>query len=284
MSSIDLGNGPSSERDFIQSIERGFAVLHAFDDEDPNPSLAELAAKTELSRPAVRRILLTLQRLGYVTSRGTRWSLTPRVLSIGQHYTASHTLVDSALPKLVEIAEYANESASLGVLDGTEVVYAARVPVRRIMSINVSVAPGPRLCHLDGPGTPGLVTARTGGSRTRPDTLRATHERDDRQPGRPARRARPGTQSGIRDHRRRTRRRLITIAAPVFDPTGHAVGVLACSTSTGRHTLDSFRDLTAKRVVDCAERLSSELATATTESGPPHPRKVADGATPYLRL
>src|SRR5690606_10957480 len=129
MPSIDLGNGPSNDRDFIQSIERGFAVLHAFDDKDPNPSLAELAAKTDLSRPAVRRILLTLQKLGYVTSHGTRWALTPRVLSIGRHYTESHTLVDSALPKLVEIAEHTNESASLGVLDGTEVVYAARVPV-----------------------------------------------------------------------------------------------------------------------------------------------------------
>lgn len=59
--------GPSvseNDRDYIQSIERGFAVLMAFDEKNPNPSLADLAAETGLSRPAVRRILLTLQKLG----------------------------------------------------------------------------------------------------------------------------------------------------------------------------------------------------------------------------
>ncbi len=128
-----------NDRDYIQSIERGFAVLTAFDEKNPNPSLADLAAETGLSRPAVRRILLTLQKLGYVTGNNSRWSLTPRVLSIGQHFSASHALTEAALPRLLEIAEHTHESASLGVLDGVDVVYAARVPVRRIMSINVSV-------------------------------------------------------------------------------------------------------------------------------------------------
>ncbi|MDJ0114452.1 IclR family transcriptional regulator, partial [Rhodococcus erythropolis] len=78
-------------------------------------------------------------KLGYVTGNNSRWSLTPRVLSIGQHFSASHALTEAALPRLLEIAEHTHESASLGVLDGVDVVYAARVPVRRIMSINVSV-------------------------------------------------------------------------------------------------------------------------------------------------
>lgn len=264
MSSTDLGNsrteeGPSN-RDFIQSIERGFAVLHAFDDRDPNPTLAELAAKTDLSRPAVRRILLTLQKLGYVTSSGTRWSVTPRVLSIGQHYTASHTLVDSALPKLVEIAEYTNESASLGVLDGTEVVYAARVPVRRIMSINVSV--GTRVpAYATSMGrallawSPRDVVDRVITETRFEQLTAATIDTADALRSELAHVRNQGyalTAAELEDG-------LISIAAPVFDPTGHAVGVLACSTSTGRHTLESFRSLAAKRVVDGAERLSSEL-------------------------
>ena len=58
-----------NDRDYIQSVERGFAVLQAFDDEGPQLTPAELAFATELSRPAVRRILLRLQRLGYVTPR-----------------------------------------------------------------------------------------------------------------------------------------------------------------------------------------------------------------------
>lgn len=260
MPSTGLGNNRSSDRDFVQSIERGFAVLHAFDDKDPNPSLAEVATKTDLSRPAVRRILLTLQRLGYVTSTGTRWSLTPRVLSIGQHYTASHTLVDSALPKLVEIADHTRESASLGVLDGTEVVYAARVPVRRIMSINVSVGTrvpayatsmGRALLAWSPRERVDAVIAETSFEKLtsttidNPDAFRAELAQVRNQ--------------GYAMASAELEEGLISIAAPVFDPAGRAVGVLACSTSTGRHTLDSFRDLCAKRVMECAETLSSEL-------------------------
>ncbi len=132
-------NGEGSERDYVQSLERGFAVLLAFDEERTNPTLAELAAATGLSRPAVRRLLLTLQRLGYVSNQGTRWSLTPRVLTIGQHYTATNARIEIAQPHLLRLAERTDESASLGELDGDEVVYVARVPVRRIMTINVSV-------------------------------------------------------------------------------------------------------------------------------------------------
>src|SRR5690242_3360045 len=92
--------GEGSERDYVQSIERGFAVLLAFDADRPNPTLAEVATATGLSRPAVRRILLTLQRLGYVAAQGSRWTLTPRVLTIGQHYAATHTFVETAQPHL----------------------------------------------------------------------------------------------------------------------------------------------------------------------------------------
>src|SRR4051812_41389383 len=130
---------PENDRDHVQSLERGITLLLAFDAEHPEPTLAELASLTGFSRPAVRRFLLTLEHMGYVRGNGGRWSLTPRVLSIGQHYTESHALIELAQPHLLELAEQTHESASLATLDGDEVVYVARVPVRRIMSINVSV-------------------------------------------------------------------------------------------------------------------------------------------------
>lgn len=260
MPSTDPGNTRGGERDFIQSIERGFAVLHAFDDKDPNPTLAEVATKTDLSRPAVRRILLTLQRLGYVTSAGPRWSLTPRVLSIGQHYTSSHALVESALPKLVEISDHTRESASLGVLDGTDVVYAARVPVRRIMSINVSVGTrvpayatsmGRALLAWSPPDRVDAVIDATRFERLTSLTIDNADEfRTELTRVR---------EQGYAMAAAELEEGLISLAAPVFDPHGHAVGVLACSTSTGRHTLDSFRDLAAKLIVTCADKLSEEL-------------------------
>ena len=132
-----IDNGGS--RDRLQSLERGLAVLRAFDADRPSATMAELAEATNLARPTVRRVLLTLADLGYVESSGSRWRLTPRVLSIGQHYTSSNAVVEVAQPHLERLAERTGESASLAALDAGEVVYVARVPVRRIMSINVSV-------------------------------------------------------------------------------------------------------------------------------------------------
>lgn len=128
-----------NERDLIQSIERGFTVLGAFDEETPRPSAAELAARTGYSRPAVRRILLTLQHLGYVSTDGVRWTLTPRVLSIGQHYGATHSIVEVALPHLYTLAEATGESASLGQLDSDVVVSVAQARVPRVMSMDLEI-------------------------------------------------------------------------------------------------------------------------------------------------
>ncbi len=128
-----------NERDFIQSIERGFTVLLAFDEQMPTPTAAGIAARTGLSRPAVRRILLTLQHLGYVRAEQDHWTLTPRVLTIGQHFFATHSVVEIAQRHLHRLTELTQESASLGQLDGSRVIYVGRVHVRRIMATNVDI-------------------------------------------------------------------------------------------------------------------------------------------------
>ncbi|WP_020109568.1 IclR family transcriptional regulator C-terminal domain-containing protein [Nocardia sp. 348MFTsu5.1] len=253
--------GEDRDRDYIQSIERGFAVLLAFDADRPNPTLAELATATDLSRPVVRRILLTLQRLGYVTGSGGKWSLTPRVLSIGQHYTASHSLADTAMPHLLRIAETTHESASLGVLDGPDVVYAARVPVRRIMSINVSV--GTRIpAYATSMGRVLLAWAS-------PTAVQSLIEQTDF-----GHRLTESTVASGADLEReletvRTRGYalteqelevgLISLAAPVRDAAGTVVGALACSTSSARSTPESFAAQTADFLVEVAADLSADL-------------------------
>lgn len=128
-----------NDRDHIQSIERGFAVLLAFDELSPSPTATEVAQRTGLSRPAVRRILLTLQNLGYVRAEGQRWVLSPRVLTIGQHFAATNSLVEVAQPHLLRVAERTGESASLAQLDGVDVIYVARVHARRVLSLNVDI-------------------------------------------------------------------------------------------------------------------------------------------------
>jgi IclR family pca regulon transcriptional regulator len=125
--------------DYVQSLARSLRVLRAFGHDLPTPSLSELAARTGLSRAVVRRILLTLQHLGYVGVRGRSFFLTPRVLELGYSYLSSLDLTELAQQTMEQLAQRVGESCSMAVLEGNEIVYVLRVPVRRVMSIALGV-------------------------------------------------------------------------------------------------------------------------------------------------
>ena len=251
--------GPS-ERDFVQSIERGFAVLLAFDADLPNPTLAELAERTGFSRPAVRRILLTLQRLGYVEGSRGRWSLTPRVLTIGQHYAATHGIVEIAQPHLLRIAEQTGESASLAQLDGIDVVYVARVNARRVLSLNVDI--GTRLpAHATSMGRVLAAYAEA-----------SVVDRIVDQGGLPYLTSRTITDPiAFRDALHEVRKRgyavldgeleegFVSAAVPVRDAKSSVVAALAYSTSRGRHTPEEVERDAVPLLLEVAEAIGREL-------------------------
>ena len=105
--------------DFVQSLERGLAVIRAFDRDHRELTLSEVAAATGVTRAAARRFLLTLVQLGYVRSDGQFFSLTPRVMELGYAYLSSLCLPEVAEPHLKALVAELNESSSVSVLDGT---------------------------------------------------------------------------------------------------------------------------------------------------------------------
>jgi IclR family pca regulon transcriptional regulator len=123
---------------FVQSLERGLLVIRALSSPEPQ-ALSEVARTTGLSRAAARRFLLTLEQLGYVRQTAGRFALTPRVLELGYAFLSSLSLPEVAQPHLERLVEQVQESSSVSVLDGDDVVYVARVPTRRIMSVTISV-------------------------------------------------------------------------------------------------------------------------------------------------
>lgn len=127
-----------SDGDVVQSLERGLLVIRALGDGAPQ-TLSDVARSTGLSRAAARRFLLTLARLGYVHQSGGRFALSPKVLELGYAYLSSLTLPEVAQPHLERLVERVDESSSISILDGTDIVYVARVPTRRIMSVSISV-------------------------------------------------------------------------------------------------------------------------------------------------
>ncbi len=133
------GAATSRGPDFVQSLERGLAVIRAFGPERPELTLTEVAAATGLARAAARRFLLTLVDLGYVRSSGRVFALRPRVLELGYAYLSGLSLTEVAEPHMEELVAKVHESSSISVLDGPDIVYVARVPTKRIMTITISV-------------------------------------------------------------------------------------------------------------------------------------------------
>ncbi|GLB69531.1 IclR family transcriptional regulator [Arthrobacter mangrovi] len=124
---------------YVKSVEKTFAVLLAFTSDEPRLTMTRVAAKADLSRAAARRFLLTLADLGYVSTDGTHFELTPRALDIGASFLANLTLPQIAEPHLRQLAVDLNETTSLCILDGTDVVYIARVAAPRLLSVSVNV-------------------------------------------------------------------------------------------------------------------------------------------------
>lgn len=125
--------------DFIEALARGLKVIRAFAPRRPVMSLAAMADATGLARPTVRRILLTLADLGYVRAVDGGFELTPRVLDLGMSYVLSRNLWEIARPHMEALVARTHESSSIAQLDGSDIVYVARVAVPKIIALAVTI-------------------------------------------------------------------------------------------------------------------------------------------------
>jgi IclR family pca regulon transcriptional regulator len=234
---------PVAERDhdFVQSLERGLSVLRCFSAEHPQLTLSEVGRLTGLTRATSRRLLLTFERLGYMRNDGRLFELTPLVLDLGYAYISSCKLPDLVQPDMEELSERCNESVSASVLDGDEIVYIARVPTKRIMTIALSfvsrlpaaITSMGRVLLADLPDdelVPRLsameITRRTDKTQVDPirlaDVIRRVRDQGwalvDQE-----------LEDGVR-----------SIAAPLRDRSGRAIAAINVSTHAGRVSLDEL--------------------------------------------
>ncbi|WP_106815381.1 IclR family transcriptional regulator domain-containing protein [Microbacterium timonense] len=131
--------------DTVQSLVRGLAVIRAFDAEHPELTLSEVARRAGITRAAAGRFLRTLEQEGYLrgsgspTAVGRTYTLTPRVLELGFSYLSALSIPEIVQPHLERLSREVDESVSAAVLDGGDIVYIARVPTRRIMSVRITI-------------------------------------------------------------------------------------------------------------------------------------------------
>src|SRR3984957_6195138 len=264
-----MSDNPPSNSDFVQSLDRGLRVIRAFDAEHRELSLSEVARVTGLTRAAARRFLLTLVRLGYMTHSDGRFALSARVLELGYAYLSSLSLPEVAQPHMEALVAQVNESSSISVLDDTDVVYVARVPTRRIMSITLSV--GTRLpAYATSMGRVLLaalpedeLATRLGRTDMRPlsthtitdaDALRTVLDRVRRQ--------------GWAAVDQELEEGLRSLAVPIRDASGTVVAALNVSVHASRGTMTSLRRDILPLAQTAALAIETDLRRATgSDSG-----------------
>jgi IclR family pca regulon transcriptional regulator len=252
----DHPNG-GSDPDFVQSLARGLAVITAFSSERPAMTLTEVAQATGLTRAAARRFLLTLHRLGYVYMNDREFSLTPRTLELGYAYLSTTPFWEMAGPHMEGLVDRLHESCSVSVLDGDEVVYVARVPTKRIMTIGLSV--GSRL-----PAYPTSMGRVLLAGLPAPD-FDGYLERVKLEPLTPRTVTSHATLRKIVDEVRQQGWALVdqeleqgvrSVAAPLCDSRGRVIGAINVSAHAARTTLEQLRREFLPALLDTAAAIS----------------------------
>jgi IclR family transcriptional regulator, pca regulon regulatory protein len=256
------------DSDFVQSLERGLAVICAFDRDHSELTLSEVAAATGVTRATARRFLLTLARLGYVRSDGRFFSLTPRVMELGYAYLSSLSLPEVAEPHLKTLVADVNESSSVSVLDGQDVVYIARVPFSRIMTVAISV--GTRFpAYATSMGRvllAGLSEAELESYVAGVRMERITPRTIASEPALKAELAKVRTQ-GFAVVDQELEEGLRAVAAPIRDRSGAVVAALNVSTHASRTSLENMRRQFLPPLLAAAARISADLPTHSRPHG-----------------
>lgn len=253
--------------DYVQSLARGLAVIRAFDAGHPRRTLSEVAKATELTRATARRFLLTLVELGYVRTDGSLFWLTPRVLELGYSYLSALGLPEVAGPHLEALADQVHESTSVSILDGEDIVYIARVPVSRIMTVSITIgtrfpAFGTSMGRVLLAGLPGSAFEKYLAEVTLTPLTDRTVLTADR----------------LREEVRKTREAgyclvdqeleegLRSMAAPIRDHTGTVCAAVNISTHAARYTADSIRSDLLPPLLATAAAISTDLARVQNRS------------------
>ena len=275
-STTPAGTGPGApatgtagrRTDFVQSLDRGLAVIRCFSSERPSLTLSEVAERTGLTRAAARRFLLTLQELGYVGSSGRQFSLRPRVLALGYAYLSSFSVAQIAQPHLEDLAEELHESCSVSVLDGDDIVYVARASANRIMTIALTV--GTRLPPY--PTSMGRVLLAW-----LPETeldailgrteLRKLTERTVTDPAQLREILAKVRAQGWAAVDQELEAGVRSIAVPIRDSSGRVVAAINASAHAARVPMRTLEKEFLPRLLDAAQQIDAELATRMAVGG-----------------
>ncbi|MDR7520612.1 MAG: IclR family transcriptional regulator C-terminal domain-containing protein [Armatimonadota bacterium] len=125
----------------MRTLLRGLQVLACFTPEHPELTLTDVARRVGMPKGTVHRFIAALERHGYLVrgANGRGYILGLKILALGHASLRGLRAPEIALPYLERLAQETDESASMAILDGTEIVYVARAQRKRLMSTTLTV-------------------------------------------------------------------------------------------------------------------------------------------------
>jgi IclR family transcriptional regulator, pca regulon regulatory protein len=251
---------PPTDKEFMTTLAKGFAVLSLFGRDRPSLTLSEAAIAADLSRATARRILRTLTDLRYVEQHGRQFSLAPGILKLGFSYLSTQNWIERAGPLMKELSGRFHESCSAAILQGTDAVYVARVPAGRIMSVAISIGTRLPAFHTSiGRIQLGFLEDDELWRRLRsqrieahtPSTITDVQALFDR--------VRDDKEQGFSIVDEELERGLRSIAVPLVDRTGQAVAALNISTHSTRTTRNEMRERFLPALRETAVQISAAI-------------------------
>ncbi len=235
---------PGRSRDFVQSLERGLAIIRVFSAERTSLTVSEIAQISGLTRAAVRRFLLTLSELGYVTAKNNRFELTPQVLELGYSYLSALSFPEVALPHLEALVAQTAEASEGSILDRGDIVYVVRVPGPALMTISVNIG-ARRPAHATAMGRVLLANLPPADldHYLATTSLKQLLPRTITDPGALRKELDTVRRTGYALVNQELEDGLVAIAAPVRDRGGRTRAAINLSTHVGRKSVEDMRAL-----------------------------------------
>lgn len=250
-----------ASRDHVGSLERGLAVMEILARHPQGMTLTEMAEEAGLTRAGARRFLLTLTATGYATQEGRVFSLSTRLLTVARTWLGGTSLWSFAAPIMRAVAAQLNEACSAAILSGQDVVYVARIPGRRILSVSLDVGTRlPAYCTSMGR----MLLAGLAQEELDAFLSRATIEK--RTPktitdvGLLAGAIGKARADGFAIVDEELELGLRSIAVPVRNRRGEVLAALNVSTHEGRSSIEAMRSQFLPVLLDAAQRISAALS------------------------
>ena len=254
------------DKNVVKSVAKAFAVLQAFGPDSSELVIADVARSAGLDNATAFRMLNTLVSLGYVerVPDTRRFRLNLKCLELGFNAIARSDLRSLARPLLRSIVGPRVEAASIGVLDGPEVLYIERIQAG-LERLAVDVRIGNRVpAHSSAVGRAILsrlpVEAQRKILSANPPRRLTDHTLIDVE--RILEEIARAKELGYAVSEQETVVGLRVVAAPITDIDGVPIAAMSAAASVYGRTLEDFLAEARDPVCDGAARLSLALRAA----------------------